>query len=86
MHGIYRLELYRGCLRDISLNNKQTDEQVKEVHLKDARNTLEYLKTAKNNTNKSEKDWEDFVKARIEHVNDFVKGLNEVKKDLEHFK
>ena len=63
-----------------------TDAEFKEQHLEDARNTLKYLETAKNNTDKSEKVWQEFVKARIEHVNDFIKGLNEVKKDLEHFK
>ncbi len=71
----------------MSLNKKQlTDEEIKQLHLADAKNVLEYLKTAKNNTDMSEGGWNNAVKARTEHVNAFIEYLNKDEKDIEHFK
>ena len=71
----------------ILLNKKVvTDEELKEQHLADGNKVLKYLVTAQNNTEKPENIWQGFVKARIEHVHDFIKELNKAKKDLEHFK
>ena len=86
LHGIYRVKLYRGCLRDISLNKKITDDELKEQHLIDAKKTLEHLKTARNNTNKTEKEWQGFVKARIEYMESFIEYLKKGTKEIAHFK
>jgi hypothetical protein len=64
------------------MNEQDTINQ----HKVDAQNTLKYLATAKNNTNKSEKDWVDFIKARKEHCEAFIDSLEIRESEFEHFK
>ncbi len=81
--------------------NKINDEDTKKLQLKDVRKTLEFLKTAENNTNKSNSDWESFKLTRRQYLIEYVEFLktgrkncitikeyseDEIAEKLQHFK
>jgi len=63
-----------------------SEKNIIEHHKSDAQKTLKHLATAKNNTDKSSKDWDDIVKTRKEHCEAFIASLEVQEKQFEHFK
>lgn len=62
------------------------EKEIVKQHIADARKTIKFLETAENNTNKSENDWVNIVKTRIEHCESMIKFYKAEEKRFEHFK